>query len=335
MKTTVNVLVLGAGRFGINYTRILARLNNRRVPRIPRIGQLVVTRTSLEGARTVVATIKEQITITADGFIPEKVANPEDLRRVLDRYHPALTAIVARDPVLGDSIHSRYADIALDYGAVLSEKPFIPATGDGASLKTLDALAAKQHAHPLGLELPMAVVGQQLWQVASFRRCIENAGDIRFRWEAAVRGAVSLMDDLVLHPWSMLPPFFRIEVQHVSQTPEKADIHLLLTHRSRGHSLPCRVELVKGGRRRLLAIDHRLLIFESQGSWVRVWEKEQPINSPESTGAGLQKGREVLAVDNPLEQHIVAMLQRRPLIGIEQIRRSQRLLENLHKHAAS
>lgn len=335
MKTTVNVLVLGAGRFGINYTRILARLNSRQIPTIPRIGRLIVTRTSLEGARTVVATIKEQIAVTADGLIPEKVANSGDLRRVLDRYHPALTAIVARDPAIGDSIHSRYADIALVYGAVLSEKPFMPATGDGASLKILDALAAKQHAHPLGLELPMAVVGQQLWQVPALRGIIENAGDIRFRWEAAVRGAVSLMDDLVLHPWSMLPPFFQIEVQHVSQTPEKADIGLLLTHRGRGQTVPCRVELVKGGRHRWLSIDHRSLVFQSQGSWVRVWEEEQPICSRDSTGAGLKEGREVLAVDNPLEQHIVAMLQRRPLIGIEQIRRSQRLLENLHSQAAS
>lgn len=329
MKPKTNVLVLGAGRFGRNYVRILAQLNFRQFPGVPRIDQLVITRTTIQGAQEFARQIRDQVQVSAGAIVPEKVSNCTELGQVLKRYHPALTAIVARDKKDGDAIHSRYAAIALAYGAVLSEKPFFPAIGDGTSLEVLAAIADHNYANPLGLELPMAVVGQQLWQIPLFRRAIEKAGSIRFHWEAAVRGAVSLVDDLVLHPWSLLPPIYRIRVEGISETRKRADIQLLLTHRKLGHSLPCHVHLVKGDRLRWMAIDQMTLTFTSQERWMRVTQIDQPFNSQGSVADWLNSGREVLAIDNPLEQHIVAMLKRRPLIGFEQISRSQRLLERL------
>ena len=330
MKPNTNILVIGAGQFGINYARILARLNSRQFPEVPRIDQLILTRTTNQGAVDVVDQIREEVTVSAGAIIPEKVSNTGDLRRLLKQYHPDVTAIVARDKKAGDKVHSRYAALALAYGAVLSEKPFYPAIGDGASLKVLKILADQNYSHPLGLELPMAVVGQQLWQIPTLRRAIENASRIRFHWEAAVRSAVSLVDDLVLHPWSLLPPIYRIIVQGISETREQADIQLLLFHRTQGHQIPCSIKLVKGGRMRWMAIDDITLTFQSQGRWMRVMQTDQPFNSRGSTQDRLDAGHEILAVDNPLEQHIVAMLRRRPLIGFEQITRTQRLLEQLH-----
>ena len=320
MRPKINALVVGAGRFGINYVRILARLNDRHLPGVPRIDRLIVSRTSKSGAEAVIDRIKGRTRVSAESIIPVKVSNAEDLQGVILAYRPGFTAIVARDPKDGDSVHSRYADIALSCGAVLSEKPFIPATGDGASLTTLEAIVGEKHPNPLGLELPLAAVGQQLWLLPPLRRRIENAGNIRFHWEAAVRGDVSLVDDLVLHPWSLLPPFFRFEVKQVVQTPDKADIRLLLTHRHHGRSVPCHIRLVKGGRQRWLSLDRITLSFQSHGTWLRVWQHHD---------RWPHRIQEVLAIDNPLEQHIVAALRRRPLIGIAQIKQSQQLLECL------
>ena len=76
MRSKTNALVLGAGRFGTHYVRILARLNDRRFIDTPTISKLIVTRTTESGARKVAdAACAGQGSMAPKGVIPEKVSN--------------------------------------------------------------------------------------------------------------------------------------------------------------------------------------------------------------------------------------------------------------------
>lgn len=335
MRPTINALVLGAGRFGSHYVRILARLNNRQFSDTPAIGKLIVTRTTQSGARRAAREARAGGPTAVEGIIPEKVAHTGDLKRVLNQHRPGLIAIVARDHRTGDAIHGRYTRIALSHGAVLCEKPFLPADGDGTSLNALKAIAAQNFAHPLGLELPMAVVAQHLHRIPTVAAAMQGAKQIRYHWASSVRADVCLIDDLVLHPWSLLPPGFTVTILDQSTGPQQADIRLRLTHRRMGRTLPCQVRLSKGGGLRSMSIDDVTLIFQTRGRWVRVFQVDRPRPEPLRSAAGLNAAREVLAIDNPLEQHIVAMLRQRPIVGFDDICQSQLFLEKLHGYAAT
>lgn len=335
LNAAINALVLGAGRFGRHYVRILAQLNSRHYTDVPRIGKLIVTRTTQAGARDVVNAIDTGTRKSVEAVIAEKVADAQDLKRLLERHRPGFIAIVARDRVTGDSIHARYARIALSHGAVLCEKPFMPATGDGASLAALKSIKAETCPHPLGLELPMAAVAHQIQRDPYIARAANKAGSIRFVWESAVRGAVDLVDDLVLHPWSMLAPEYDICVTNILKRETRADIQLQLTHRHNGHRLPCNIQLAKGGHQRYMILDDVTLVFRSDGPWVRVFQVESPALDSAALQPKMESAREVLAVYNPIEQHIVAMLRRHPIIGLDRIIQSQLLLEHLHGYPST
>ena len=329
-KATINALVLGAGRFGRHYVRILAQLNSRQYAALPQIAKLIVTRTTQAGAREVVDTVENGLQSSVEAVIAEKVADDEDLNRLLKRYRPGFIAIAARDRTAGDSIHGRYARIALSYGAVLCEKPFMPARGDGASLAALQSLKAKQYPHRLGLELPMAVVDKQMRKDPDIAKALHNSGSIRFIWESAVRGSVDLVDDLVLHPWSLLASEYDVRFTNILNRGNRADIQLQLTSLDAERRLPCSIQLAKGGQRRCMSLDNMTLVFKSDGPWVRVFEADGPLKESTARQSLMKSAREVLAVYNPIEQHIVATLQHHPIIGLDRIAKSQLLLEHLH-----
>ena len=50
MTLPISVLVIGVGEFGQLYVDILFRLNSQRLPHVPQIGRLIVTRTQFESA---------------------------------------------------------------------------------------------------------------------------------------------------------------------------------------------------------------------------------------------------------------------------------------------
>jgi hypothetical protein len=251
--------------------RILSRLNARQYPGTPDIRQLIVTRTTQNGARQTADDARKNVPVAVDSIIAAKVAGGDDLKRVLNHHCPGFIAVVARDRQSGDAVHGRYARIALSHGAVLCEKPFLPAVGDGASLRALKAIEERHFPHPLGLELPMAVVAQQLYRIPTVAAALQRAKEIRFHWESNVRANVCLIDDLFLHPWSLLPDGYSIRILDQSTNPGQARVRLQLRHRRKEHRLLCRVHLSRGGGLRSMSIDDVTFVFQNRGHWVRIF----------------------------------------------------------------
>jgi len=129
LETGVRVIVIGAGRFGRHYLRILAGLNLRRPTGIPFIARLVFTRTdpAMAAAIATARALRDDPACHIPEVTGRAAASGEDVARQLEIYRPALTCITARDPRRGEAVHAEYSHPALHYGAVLCEKPLADA----------------------------------------------------------------------------------------------------------------------------------------------------------------------------------------------------------------
>ena len=70
MAPPISALIIGLGEFGQHYADILSRLNNRRLPHVPPIGRLIVTRTQFESAKRLAESLQQK----AGGCVKEVVA---------------------------------------------------------------------------------------------------------------------------------------------------------------------------------------------------------------------------------------------------------------------
>ena len=105
MSKPRTALIVGTGKFGRHYVRILSRLENAIMPKAVAFHRLILTRTSLEPARKTASALAKD---APDGvvIIGEQVDNEDDLNRILERYQPDFTCIVAKDPKRGNRIHA-------------------------------------------------------------------------------------------------------------------------------------------------------------------------------------------------------------------------------------
>lgn len=324
---SITVLLVGAGRFGANYINVLGDINTQPGGRFPPISRLIVSRTRQSAAEDLAAQIAARPRCDFDQVTGVQINGIEQLREVLGRYAPALTCITARDPVIGDDIHAPYTLAALDCGAVLCEKPFSLARGDGASLRSVEALAAHPHAARFGLELPMAVVGRAMAADSTFSTLLGNARGIDFVWQRQ-SNHVDLISDLALHPWSMLPLDGQIEVTDIRVAKEPIDIRLRLTAPSRSlTAIPCRIQLAGGGVFRGMRIDGRAFQIQFHRGQVQIWEYAGSWMDVINGRVPMAHARLVLAVDNPLRRHIEAALSGNPLVDAARTGQSQRFLE--------
>ena len=112
--------------------------------------------------------------------VAAEASDIEHVRDLLEDYHPGMIAIVAKDKELGDTIHALYAAEAIAYGAVLCEKPFCNANGDGSSLQYFHRLEHCNNSGLFGLELPLAVVTGAMMQIKDLRNLLLNASNFEF-----------------------------------------------------------------------------------------------------------------------------------------------------------
>lgn len=325
MNDLLTILVVGAGRFAANYLKVLTALGRRMPADLPPIGKVVVSRTRQTAADETAAAWRRQRPAPAFEVAGAAVGDASQLRSVLKRHAPALTCITARDPAAGDDVHALYAEVALDHGAVLSEKNFAAAAGDGASLARLARLQSHPNAGILGLELPLAPLREALMNRRRVARAFAEAREIRFTWENEKAGAVSLVQDLALHPWSLLPDDWSITVDRVDARRERADIHLFLAHPKTGAVKRCRMRFQIGGRRRTLTMDGLDIGFEYGQGYL----KAVPLYADAASAATGAPPRALCRTPDPIRQHILSLLRKKPLVGIDAIERSQRFLEQL------
>ena len=209
MKSKINALVIGAGNFGQYYAQIISRLNNEKLS-VPLIDKLIITRTQLKRAQELASILRKNADCNVNDVIAAEVSGTNELIEVLEKYQPEFIGITARDKTLGDTIHAVYTAHALKYGAVLCEKPFANASGDGYSLKYFTDLFKYENSDLFGLELPFAVVMRDLMQKKDLLDLLMNAKNIEFYWETMSSVNSNIIDTLAVHPWSLIPEVYKI-----------------------------------------------------------------------------------------------------------------------------
>jgi hypothetical protein len=309
------VMVVGAGRFGIHYPRVLFELSTE-----ARFGleRLVITRTHLSAARQTAAVIAR---MPGNPFIPVlgiEVADLGQLEQALAQYRPGLICIAARDPQLGDSIHARYTPAALDYGAVLCEKPFSRAD-DRLAPAILRKLMQHPNAAVFGLHLPMVVVREAMLADGRLGPRLRSARRIEFIWEKWGHGS-DLVADLALHPWSLIPQPEDLCVSGFKNAAARVEIDFETPH--------CNGRMILGGEGsfRGMRLDDLVLRFEFAGGILHILEctagwpdilEGKYVSESESS---------ILSVGNPLKQHICAQFEGRPIVNIGMALQSQLFL---------
>lgn len=312
-----NVLIVGSGKFGKHYDRIISQLDRSNYP----IDNVIISRTSEDAA-------VEQAKSFEGKVVGVQIRNKEELDEILERYKPRFTAITAKDPNKGDDIHPDYVQSALRYGDVLCEKPFANAKGDGNSMRKLESINPGDN--KLGLELPFAVVYNHIKRNKDLYQKIVNADKIRFAWVTNGSGN-DVIDNLVLHPWSLIPVEFGIpQIENVENSGDKAKISLKYNYK--GESKYVEIELGYGGN---------FTGFEIDGKYTVGIKRKGVDNTLIYTGSSLEeamekgndglKGKRILNVKNPLEQNIIASLKGEPIAGMLTIHNSQLILEMIHK----
>lgn len=330
MASSVTALVIGAGEFGQHYVRILSQLNRRRLAGVPRIEKLIITRTRHAGAAKSAATLRQNPACSVKEVIGAQASTRDHVSGLLKRYQPQLIVISARDKILGDTIHAHYAMEALNWGAVLCEKPFCNATGDGGSLAYFHDLKRCKHAEQFSLELPLAVVSRELMRHNDLLNLFLQAEQLAFHWEARDRGDHNVIDDLALHPWSLIPPPFKAGLVGVQNQGHQADIHLNLYNPDTRQRVPCCIRLRSGGTFRGLALNDLTVSIIHKGRLTKLVRVGGSLDDAVARQHEPVQGNVLLEVADPLEQHIIAALRRQPIVGLARAFESQLFLEELH-----
>jgi hypothetical protein len=329
-KPRINALILGAGNFGRHYARILSQINRDKLPGIPFIDKLIVTRTRIEGSREIADFIRNQNACAVNAVVPAKLSSPGDLMALIEKHQPEFIAIVARDNQKGDSVHALYTAYALQSATVLCEKPFSNAFGDGSSLKSFDALFSYENKELFALELPFAVVMRQLMQSEKFRNLYRNMRNLEFFWETQVTLENYIIDDLALHPWSLIPRAYPLKTVAVKREDNKADVKLVIENPFTGLDVSCKLTLREGGNFRGMMIDDDVIGIKSEQASIKLIHLNAKLAEAVIAGAAAMEGEILLEIDNPLKQNIVAALKQEPIVNLKQTYESQVFLERLH-----
>lgn len=336
MNLPLTVMIVGAGRFGQNYLNILSKDNTQLPTPLPRIDALVLSRTTLLSARHMAETIAAAPTCAVKQVVGVEIANEEQLHDALKRHAPQLICITARDAALGDAIHARYAKQALDFGAVLCEKPFSSANGDDFSLAELKTLASHPNATQFGLELPMAVLGRAMAKDAKLQQQWQQAEKIMFLWEKIGHDSEcvgDLVNDLAIHPWSLLPPSWQTSVEAVQMSQRHIDITLGLNpDQTRLPAKPCLIRLATGGQFRGFCLDKSAFQIRFEKGQLQLHELSIPWQAVISGEIEPNAAVPAISVDNPLRYHIRAALAGKPFVDVQRTYQSQQFLEQVQAY---
>ena len=309
------ILLVGAGRFGAHYVRILSGMNHNPPSGVPFIERLVVTRTRPETARKLAEEVRNDPGCSVAEVVGVAVAESRQLAAVAERYDPYLTCITATDPESGDAIHEVYSRTVLSRGRgrLLCEKPLCPASGDGVSLEAVRRLMRTGKAGRFGLELPMSVVRQKMERHSHFAKRLASAERFGFLWSTTAPLRSDLANALALHPWSLIPERLipaRIEGRDGG---DRFDIAGRLIDPRNGRLADLRIELCTDTDDRVMEIDGVRYEIASKGPQVVLRCRDEPL----------------LTVENPLRQNIAASLAGRPTDGMARAASSQAFLERI------
>jgi hypothetical protein len=320
MEAKRTAMIIGAGRFGANYPRVLAEINTTEFGsgHPSHFHRLVITRTRASSARESAATFYDSVGRAFDHIEGIEVTDQKQLRDALDRLRPALICITARDARLGDAIHARYAPLSLNYGSVLCEKPFSEPS-DNRALTILEDLTRQTPAECFGMHLPMAPVLTALLAHPTIGNKLRCAGRMEFIWEK-MGESDDLIADLALHPWSLIPGHEELHVAGVMFMRSAAVIDFKTPH------LTGRIRLGSGGSLRAMCLDGDVLRFEFDRGSLRVIAGEESWAQIVAGKRTFETGEELLTVPNPLKQHLRAVIQGRPMVDLSATLRSQRFL---------
>ena len=300
-KPRINALILGAGNFGRHYARILSQINRDKLPGVPFIDKLIITRTRIERGSEIADFIRNQNACAVNDVVATKLSNPGDLMTLMQKHQPQFIAIVARDNQKGDSVHALYTAYALQGGAVLCEKPFSNAFGDGSSLKSFDELFGHENESLFGLELPFAVVMRQLMQNEKFRDLYRNMRNLEFFWETQVTLENYIIDDLALHPWSLIPRGYPIKTVKVKREGNTAEVQLVIENPYTGHNVSCKLTLRESGNFRGMMIDDDVIGIKSEQASIKLIRLHTKLEEAVILGAAAPEGEILLEIDNPLK----------------------------------
>ncbi len=331
MKRPISVIVVGAGGFGAHYVNILSEINALSIRGVPRIGRLILSRTTLAAARKMADDTTRRDTCCVAEVVGIEIRNQSQLQEALAHYSPYLVCITARDKTIGDGIHPLYAKQALDYNAeVLCEKPFSTASGDGKSLELIRALKKHPNADHFGLELPMAVLGQAMWSDRNLISIWRKSRQVELMWQKQGTGG-DLISDLAIHPWSLIPREWQVHVKDVAVEDGFADI--ILTLHSGGAPLSpkqCRIRLESDGLFRGVRMDDQVWQIRFEKGQLQLWQYSAPWEQVIQGRVEKGNAEMVLAVDNPLLHHISAILSAEPLVDMDRTWESQKFIEDLY-----
>jgi hypothetical protein len=317
----MNVLVIGTGGFGKHYARIISQLESSGIDNV------IITRTSMDSAIRQAAALRKEAKTNVIGM---QVANLGQLMGVLDEYGPGFTAVTAKDPEIGDDIHPPYTKAALKYGIVLCEKPFANAKGGGESLEFFKF----DHHERFGLELPFAVVYNEIQKNPELYQRFLNARKIRIVWKTKGKRKEenNVINDLALHPWSLIPPEFELKnVDNVDPYDKGNSAKLCLSYSCDSHPVRVEMDLAHGGHVTAIELDGYTIGVKIQGVTNTLVDTQSPLEKVIELGNDGLSGKELLVVDNPLKQHIAAALNGTPIAGFPRAYASQEFLEKLYK----
>lgn len=324
------VLIVGAGRFARNYVRALTGLSQGPDRRSGAIQTLILTRTHRASADALAAEIRQTWGLSHLKLVAARVRDSDQLQGLLQDQRPQLTCITARDPDSGDRIHATYSLLALDYGAVLCEKPFSVARDAAASQVFVHRLRHHPQAGRFGLELPMAVVKRALLADPHWGAVLRTAREIDFMWQMRP-ASHDLVSDLALHPWSLIPAAGQVQVRRSNISPRQIVAWLQWPCLADGHTLGRgRMILACGGDFRGMRIDEHVLQFQYAQDKMRVLEHRASWEEATRAKRAESSARIVLEVDNPLKQHIAAALQAQPIVDYRQTIQSQLFAQKLY-----
>jgi len=315
-----NALVIGAGGFGKHYARILSQLESSDLT--SSIDSIIITRTSLDSALAQAEDIQKN---SQRNIIGAKISNLDELKDVLDKYKPAFTAVAAKDRKIGDDIHPLYVAHSIRYGIVLCEKPFANARGDGKSLDFFDFTKLNK----FGLELPFFVIYNSIEQNIELYQRLLNAKSIRFAWFTKGVGD-DVIDNLILHPWSLIPSEFILTEARVEDEGSKAKLDI--DYYYKGRKINIEIFLIYGSNFTGFEIDGCTMGIKREGAINTIIDTGLPLEKTAELGNEGLKGKELLAVKNPLKQHIIAALNGNPIVGLKKAYDSQLFLEIIHRY---
>ncbi|MEJ2040226.1 MAG: hypothetical protein P8X55_15040 [Desulfosarcinaceae bacterium] len=327
----MTTLIVGAGRFAGNYLKVMAEWNRMADTGAcsPVFTPLIITRTSLEKARAAAQKVRLAHGDSFGAVLAEEVKDGPQLKTVLDTHRPGLICITARDREQGDRIHAEYSRLALDAGMVLCEKPFSSARGDGRSLVPLKTLLHHPHAGRFGMHLPMAVARRALQQHERLGPMLEGADQLHFIWQKQNTGG-DLIDDLAVHPWSLIPDAASVRIEGISPTPQGIRLAFRRKSSAAAGNPAGSMLLQTGGGFRGMLLDGMVLQFDFSAGALHVLELEA--SWPDLLSGKLCPcgGVEVLEIENPLRQHLRSLLMGRPIVDMQEALSSQRYLESAH-----